>query len=117
MTALAIAIVLAIPIAVLISLLRLANALEARRQDVVSRQIALTDAIHRALGPVVAPVVRRDRDGWVGVLPVPPGHPHLGLMVEIAQAELGAAAKIVLVAQDPAPACPRRAPAPVRLAA
>ena len=100
-----------------LAITRLATALETRRQQVVARQIALTDAIHGALGPVVAPVVRRDRDGWIGVLPVPPGSPHVGLMVEIAQAELGPAAKILLVAQERPPAGPRRAPVPARLAA
>ena len=113
MTALAVLVVLVIPVIVLVGLLRLADVLERRRERVVSRQIALTDAIHAALGPVVAPVVRRRRhDVWVGVLAVPPGHPQIGLMVEIAQAELGPAAEIVLVAQEPAPARARRAPAP-----
>lgn len=113
MTAVAILVVLVIPVTVLVGLLRLANVLEQRREQVVSRQIALTDAIHAAIGPLVAPVVRRGRHGaWVGVLAVPPGHPQIGLMVEIAQAELGADAEIVLVAQEPALARQRRAPAP-----
>jgi hypothetical protein len=117
MTALAIAVVLALPVATLVALLRLANVLEARRQQVVARQIALTDAIHSELGPVVAPVVRRGRGGWIGVLPVPPGHPQVGLMIEIAQAQLGPTAAIVLTTQEPAPACRRRVPTPVRVAA
>jgi len=112
MTAVAIAVVLAIPVAVLVALLRLANVVHARREQVVARQIALTDAIHRVLGPVVAPVVRRGRRGWIGVLPVASGHPHINLMVEIAQAELGPAAQIVLVAPESSPARPRRVPAP-----
>jgi hypothetical protein len=117
MIALAITVVLAIPVAVLVALLRFANALEQRRGQVVSRQIALTDAIHAAIGPVVAPIVRRGRHGgWVGVLAIPTGHPDVGLMIEIAQAELGPAAEIVLVAQEPAPARQRRAPAPPALA-
>lgn len=117
MTALAIVVVLAIPVAVLVALLQLANVLEARRRQVVSRQIALTDAIHGALGPIVAPIVHRGRSGWIAVLAVPAGHPHVGVMVEIAQAELGPTAEIVLLTQPPAPACPRRAPAPAALAA
>jgi hypothetical protein len=56
--------------------------------------------------------VRRGRRGWIGVLPVASGHPHINLMVEIAQAELGPTAQIVLVAPEPYPARPRRAPAP-----
>ena len=89
MAALAIVVVLAIPVAVLIALLRLVTVLEMRRQALGSRQIALTDAIHGALGPVVAPVVRRGRSGWIGVLPVAAGDPDVARMVEIAQAELG----------------------------
>lgn len=113
MTALAIAVVLATPVVVLIALLRLVTVLEERRQQVISRQIALTDAIHNALGPIVAPIVRRGRGGWVAVLAVPTGHPDVGLMVEIAQAELGAAAEIVLLAQEPAGGRRRhRAPTP-----
>lgn len=113
MTAVAILVVVVIPVTVIIALLRLVDGLEQRRQQVISRQIALTDAIHAAIGPLVAPIVRRGRRGaWVGVLAVPPGDPQIGLMVEIAQAELGPAAEIVLVAQEPAPARARRAPAP-----
>jgi hypothetical protein len=117
MTALAIAIVLGIPVLVLGALPWLVDVRRARREQAVSRQIALTDAIHGVLGPVVAPVVRRGRSGWIGVLPLPPGHPHVGRMVEIAQAELGPTAKIVLVAQEPLPPCPRREAVPARLAA
>ena len=116
MTALAIAVVLAIPVAALVALLRLTNVLEQRRAQVVSRQIALTDAIHAVLGPVVAPVVRRRRGEWVAVLAVPAGHPDIGLMVDIAQTELGPGSQIVLVDVRPAPAPRRRRPAPVALA-
>ena len=112
MAALAIVVVLAIPVAVLIALLRLANVMHARREQVIARQIALTDAIHRVLGPVVAPVVRRGRRGWIGVLPVASGHPHISLMVEIAQAELGPTAEIVLVAAEPYPTRAGRMPSP-----
>jgi hypothetical protein len=113
MTALGVLVVLAIPVAVLVGLLQIANVRERRREQVVSRQIALTDAIHAAVGPVVAPLVRRGRHGaWIGVLAVPSGHPDIGLIVEIAQAQLGSAAEIVLVAQEPAPARRRRTPGP-----
>jgi hypothetical protein len=117
MTALAIFSVLAIPVVALVVLLRLVDGHERRRREVVSRQITLTDAIHAALGPVVAPLVRRDRHGrWIGVLAVPAGYPHIGLMVEIAQAELGPAAEIVLLTQAPAPPSRHRSPAPPALA-
>lgn len=102
MTAVAIVVVLAVPIAAVLALLRLATVLERRREQVIARQVALTDAIHGVLGPVVAPCVRRDRGGFIGVLAVPRGHPHVGLMVEIAQAQLGPAARIMLLAQEPA---------------
>jgi hypothetical protein len=117
MTALALGVVLAIPILGLITLLRLTTVLERRREQVIARQIALTDAIHRVLGPVVAPIVRRRRGGWTGVLPVAAGEPDVGLMVSIAQAELGPTAEIVLVGQEPLPAHPRRQPAATPLAA
>lgn len=108
MTALAVVVVLVIPVAAVAGLLKLVDTRERRRLEVVSRQIAVTDAIHAAIGPVVAPLVRRGRRGaWIGVLAVPPGHPHLGLMVELAQGELGPDAEILLVAPEPAPA-PRR---------
>lgn len=117
MTVLAVLVVLVVPVTVLIGLLRLATALERRRAQVVARQIALTDAIHAELGAVVAPIVRRGRRGrWIGVLALPPRHPEIGRMVGIAQAMLGPAAEIVLVAQEPVPAHRRRTPAAPTLA-
>jgi hypothetical protein len=116
MTALAIAVVLAIPVVALVALLRLVDGRERRRREVVSRQITLTDAIHAALGPVVAPLVRRGRRGWIGVIAVPAGYPQIGLMVEIARGQLGPAAEIVLLTAAPAPPGRRRSPAPPALA-
>ena len=105
MTALAIAVVLVIPVTVLVGLLQLANVRERRRAEVTARQIAVTDAIHATFGPIVAPVVRRGRHGrWIGVLPVLRGEPHVGAMVDIAQLQLGPAAEIVLVQPDLSPA-------------
>ena len=113
MTALAVVVVLGIPVAALLALLRLATVLEQRREKVVARQVALTDAIHAALGPVVAPVVRRGRGRWVGVLAVPAGHPHVGLMVDIAQAQLGPTAEIIVVGgPEMAPHTPQRSARP-----
>ena len=55
-----------IPFLAIWGLLRLARAVEQRRDDRVARQIALTDAIHRELGAVAAPNVRRTWSGeWV----------------------------------------------------
>jgi hypothetical protein len=100
MTALAVVVVLAIPVVALVALLRLANARQARREQVVAQQIALTDAIHGVLGPVVAPIVRRGRHGWIGMLAVPTGYADVALMVEIAQATLGPDAEIVLILRE-----------------
>ena len=117
MTAVAIVVVLVIPVATVVALLSVVNRMHARRAERIARQIALTDAIHGVLGPVVAPVVRRGRRGWVGVLAVRAGEPHLELMVAIAQAELGRTAEIMLVPAERPAAGPRRTPAPAALAA
>ena len=55
-----------IPLLAIWGLLRFARAVERRRDARVARQIALTDAIHRELGAVAAPNVRRTWSGeWV----------------------------------------------------
>ena len=55
-----------IPFLAVWGLLRIAGVVERRRQGCVSRQIALTDAIHRELGAAAAPQVRRTWSGeWV----------------------------------------------------
>ncbi len=55
-----------IPFLAIWGLLRFARAVERRRDARVARQIALTDAIHRELGSVAAPNVRRTWSGeWV----------------------------------------------------
>ena len=55
-----------IPFLAVWGLLRVAQAVERRRERCVSRQIALTDAIHRGLGAAAAPEVRRTWTGeWV----------------------------------------------------
>ena len=55
-----------IPFLAVWGLLRIAGAVERRRERCVSRQIALTDAIHRELGAAAAPHVRRTWTGeWV----------------------------------------------------
>jgi hypothetical protein len=66
-----IAVVLA-PFAVIVGLLRLADRTAERRDARYARQIELTDAIHRELGAIVAPTVRRRRGGgWLISLAVP----------------------------------------------
>jgi len=55
-----------IPFLAIWGLLRFVGAVERRRDARVARQIALTDAIHRELGAVAAPNVRRTWSGeWV----------------------------------------------------
>ena len=57
-------------------LLRLAESRQLRREARYARQIALTDAIHRELGAVAAPTVRkRPKGGWVVSMMVPLDRP------------------------------------------
>jgi hypothetical protein len=64
------------PFLVVIALLRLADSVSARRDARHTRQIALTDAIHRELGAVAAPVVsRRPGGGWLVSMAVPLDRP------------------------------------------
>ncbi len=64
------------PFLVVIALLRLADFVSARREASLARQIALTNAIHRELGAVAAPVVsRRPGGGWLVSMAVPLDRP------------------------------------------
>ena len=64
------------PFLVVIALLRFADFVSARREASNARQIALTDAIHRELGAVAAPVVsRRSGGGWLVSMAVPLDRP------------------------------------------
>src|SRR5580765_7169327 len=64
------------PFLVVIALLRLADFVSARREARLGRQIALTNAIHRELGAVAAPVVsRRPGGGWLVSMAVPLDRP------------------------------------------
>lgn len=55
-----------IPFLAVWGLLVLSRRVAAAREARVARQIALTDAIHRELGAVAAPVVQRGwRGGWI----------------------------------------------------
>jgi hypothetical protein len=54
------------------ALLDLSRRIQRRREERVARQIALTDAIHRELGPVAAPVVTRSLSGeWTVSMRLP----------------------------------------------
>jgi hypothetical protein len=64
------------PFLVVFALLRLADSVSARREVSRARQVALTDAIHRELGAVAAPVVsRRSGGGWLVSMAVPLDRP------------------------------------------
>jgi hypothetical protein len=63
--------VLATPIALLLTLTARLDHSRLRRDLEIGRQIALTDALHARLGAVAAPVVRRQRAGWRVAVAVP----------------------------------------------
>ncbi|MBI2161485.1 MAG: hypothetical protein HYU25_14105 [Candidatus Rokubacteria bacterium] len=70
-------VVMLLPFATVVTLLRLAGRLERTRAAVIARQIALTDAIHRDLGPVVSPWVTRRGGRWRVSVAVPFDRPAL----------------------------------------
>ncbi len=106
------------PIALLVAALQLASWRQRVRLAEIARQIAVTDAIHAALGAVVSPVVRRTLwGGWRLAIPVPLDRPDT--VTQVLDAAYGAFAtaertkptrfEIVLTPQErPAP---RRMPA------
>ena len=63
--------VMLFPFAVVAALLRLAARRARAHAAVISRQIALTEAIHRDLGPVVSPWVTRRGGRWRVSVAVP----------------------------------------------
>ncbi len=69
--------VMVFPFAVVAALLRLAARRERAHAVVISRQIALTEAIHRDLGPVVSPWVTRRGGRWRVSVAVPFDRPAL----------------------------------------
>jgi hypothetical protein len=87
MLRLAIGVALALlPFAVVAALLVLAERRQRRIALRYARQVAVTDAIHRELGPVAAPTVeRRSGGGWRIVMQAPADRPALvGALVAIA---------------------------------
>jgi hypothetical protein len=97
-------VVVVLPVAVVGGLLAVAGRLQRARETRIARQVAVTDAIHRELGAVVAPVVaRRLGRGWRAEIAVPLESPAIvGPVVAIVQATLGPAVReIVLTAQEP----------------
>lgn len=98
MLAAAVAVTLA-PFVAVAALLLLAQALERRRAERMARQVAVTEAIHRELGAVVAPVVDKPVLGpWRLRLPVPFERPALiARVLAAAGPELPAPVQVVLV--------------------
>jgi hypothetical protein len=88
-------------------LLGLAGRVQRAREERVERQIAVTDAIHRELGAVVAPVVtRRGRNAWKVAMAAPFDRP-------VAVGRILAIAYDVVAAEPSAPPegrTPRRPP-------
>jgi hypothetical protein len=101
MTALAVVLVLGVPVALLVGLLKLVDALQRRREAVIARQIEVTDAIHREFGAIVAPIVRRARGGWRVTLPMDPGRPGAARVVDLAARTLGTTATVEVAVVAP----------------
>jgi hypothetical protein len=72
------AIVVMVPPALVVTLLLFSNHVQRAAADAVARQVAVTDAIHRELGAVVAPVMqRRGWGGWELRMAMPLERPNL----------------------------------------
>jgi hypothetical protein len=98
------------PLAILLGVLWLVERRRGIRMDAIERQIAMTDAIHRELGAIVAPTVTRTPlGGWRVLVPVPFEQPAvISRVLEIARDTVapvamlrGRAWEIVLVPQTP----------------
>lgn len=64
---------LTLPLVAVLGLLALADWRRRRRMGVIARQVAVTDAIHREFGAVVAPVVSKRPGGpWTILMALPP---------------------------------------------
>jgi len=60
-----------VPFVIVLGLLAWTSRQERRRREVQTRQVALIDRIHKRLGAVASPVVRRHRRGWQVSMAVP----------------------------------------------
>jgi hypothetical protein len=77
------------PLVLLVAALRLSSWRQRVRAGEISRQIAVTDAIHAVLGAVVSPVVRRTVwGGWRLTIPVPLDRPDT--VIQVLDAAYGA---------------------------
>jgi hypothetical protein len=107
-TLFAVVVVVLVPYVAIMVLLALTRRVERRREERRLRQIALTEAIHRELGAVVAPVVEKRPWGpWRLRIAVPSDRPALASeVVSVAQRAVAAMSplrfEIVLVPRRPA---------------
>ena len=93
MTAVVVAlVVLIVPTLGLVALFQVVERVRRVRQEAVAAQVAVTDAIHRELGGVVAPTVRqRLRGRWQLCIAVPFGQPRVvAAILSIAHGALSA---------------------------
>jgi hypothetical protein len=93
-----------VPMALVASWLTALQWRDRARETRIARQVAVTEAIHRQLGAIVAPVVtRRLGRGWRAEIAVPLESPTIvGEVVAIARATLGSEMEeVVLRAQEP----------------
>lgn len=111
-TLLTIAVTMLVPFAALLVLLMLVRRVERRRAEAVARQIALTDAIHRDLGAVVAPCVTRGRRGrWRVSIAVPFERPALvGAVLDIVRSAFPDRFDVVLTPRESRARLESRAP-------
>jgi hypothetical protein len=89
------------PFVVVVALFALSARWQRLRQEEAARQVAVTDAIHRELGAVAAPVVTKRAWGpWRLLIPVSFDRPTLvGRILTVAHRALPAPSQIVLVAR------------------
>jgi hypothetical protein len=72
LTALALASVLGFAILVATGMTMLVDGVERRRLRRLAAEVRVTDAIHRALGPIVAPTVTAAKNRWIVTMRVGP---------------------------------------------
>jgi hypothetical protein len=109
-------VVLAIPVFALIALAAMVDRRRSGRQAAVSRQIALTDALHARFGAVLAPIVRRRGPRWQIAMAVPFERERVvvGALATVEEM-FGRGGYEVVLSRQVAPAEPRLAPRPTRL--
>lgn len=86
-----------IPVALIATALLFVERRARMRHAACAKQVAVTDAIHRELGAIVAPVVRRRLRGrWQLMIPVPfDDHDAVGRVVRAAHAGFDAAERAI----------------------